>query len=225
MSKRDFLFELGTEELPPKSLSTLARALAEGIEKGLGTAAITHGEVEWFATPRRLAVRVHAMADKQPDQEIKRQGPAIANAFDAEGQPTKAAAGFAASCGVTLDQLQQVDGPKGRVLMFVGTKKGEPTAALLPGIVKASLDALPMAKAHVVADASERRERIRREAVALAQANGGHAVIEDALLDEVTALVEWPVPLAGRFEERYLQLPHEVPIATMQDHQRYFPVR
>jgi glycyl-tRNA synthetase beta chain len=290
MMKRDFLFELGTEELPPKSLFTLARALAAGIENGLTAAAIEHGEVEWFATPRRLAVRVHAMADKQPDQEIRRQGPAVANAFDASGQPTKAAMGFAASCAVSIDQLQQVDGPKGRVLMFVGTRKGEPTAALLPGIVMASLDALPIAKrmrwgsgeaefvrpvhwvvmllgttvvdceilgiaagkhsrghrfhapnplaiaspakyletlekAYVVANVSERRERIRSGAVALAQAGGGQAVIEEALLDEVTALVEWPVPLVGRFDEGYLELPQEVPIATMQDHQRYFPVR
>jgi glycyl-tRNA synthetase beta chain len=290
MAKRDFLFELGTEELPPKSLFTLARALADGVTKGLAAAALGHGEVEWFATPRRLAVRVHALAERQPDQEIKRQGPAVANAFDAAGQPTKAATGFAASCGVSVEELQQVDGPKGRVLMFVGTKKGEPTAALLPAIVKAALDALPIAKrmrwgagenefvrpvhwavmlfgttvvdcevlgvragkhsrghrfhapgqlsiaspakylealekAHVVANVADRRERIRSAATGLAQAIGGHAVIEDALLDEVTALVEWPVPLLGRFDERYLQLPQEVPIATMQDHQRYFPVR
>jgi glycyl-tRNA synthetase beta chain len=290
MAKRDFLFELGTEELPPKSLFTLARALADGVTKGLAAAALGHAEVEWFATPRRLAVRVHALAERQPDQEIKRQGPAVANAFDAAGQPTKAAAGFAASCGVSVEELQQVDGPKGRVLMFVGTKKGEPTAALLPPIVTAALDALPIAKrmrwgagenefvrpvhwavmlfgttvvdcevlgvragkhsrghrfhapgplsiaspakylealekAHVVANVADRRERIRSAAAGLAQAIGGHAVIEAALLDEVTALVEWPVPLLGRFDERYLQLPQEVPIATMQDHQRYFPVR
>jgi glycyl-tRNA synthetase beta chain len=290
MAKRDFLFELGTEELPPKSLFTLARALADGVTKGLAAAALGHAEVEWFATPRRLAVRVHALAERQPDQEIKRQGPAVANAFDAAGQATKAAAGFAASCGVSVEELQQVDGPKGRVLMFVGTKKGEPTAALLPPIVKAALDALPIAKrmrwgagenefvrpvhwavmlfgttvvdcevlgvrtgkhsrghrfhapgplsiaspakylealekAHIVANVADRRERIRSGAAGLAQAIGGHAVIEDALLDEVTALVEWPVPLLGRFDERYLQLPQEVPIATMQDHQRYFPVR
>ncbi len=289
MAKRDFLFELGTEELPPKSLFTLAQALADGIAKGLAAASIAHAEIEWFATPRRLAVRVHGVAERQPDQEIKRQGPAVANAFDAAGQPTKAASGFAASCGVSVEELQQVDGPKGRVLMFVGTRNGEPTTTLLPGIVKASLDALPIAKrmrwgagdaefvrpvhwavmlfgttvveaellgvrtgnksrghrfhapgaleisspakylpalkkAHVMADVAERRETIRRKATELAQAIG-EAVIEDALLDEVTALVEWPVPLIGRFDERYLQLPQEVPIATMQDHQRYFPIR
>ena len=290
MAKRDFLFELGTEELPPKSLFTLAQALADGVAKGLAAAAIVHGEIEWFATPRRLALRVHGVSERQPDQEIKRQGPAVANAFDADGQPTKAAAGFAASCGVGVDELQQVDGPKGRVLMFVGTRKGEATPALLPGIVKAALDALPIAKrmrwgageaefvrpvhwavmlfgttvveceilgvrtgkhsrghrfhapapllienpakylaalkkAHVLANVADRRERIRSGAEALAQSAGGHAVIEAALLDEVTALVEWPVPLLGRFDESYLELPQEVPIATMQDHQRYFPVR
>jgi glycyl-tRNA synthetase beta chain len=291
MSKRDFLLEIGTEELPPASLFTLAAALAEGIEKGLDAAALKRGETKWFATPRRLAVFIAGLADHQPDQQIKRQGPAVANAFGPEGQPTKAALGFAASCGVSIEQLQQVDGPKGRVLQFEGTKKGEATATLLPGIVKSSLDALPIArrmrwgsgtqefvrpvhwvvmlfgssvveteilgiasgkqsqghrfhgpaqlaipspakyaevlleKAHVVADVAQRRERIRSEVVAIAQSMGGHAVIEDKLLDEVTSLVEWPVAIAGRFDEEFLRLPQEVPIATMQDHQRYFPVR
>ncbi|MGH8185794.1 MAG: glycine--tRNA ligase subunit beta, partial [Steroidobacteraceae bacterium] len=290
MSKRDFLLEIGTEELPPKSLFTLARALADGLAKGLDAASIKRGEVEWFATPRRLAVRVAEVSDRQSDQQIKRQGPSVAQAFDA-GQPTKAALGFAASCGVAVDQLQQVEGPKGPVLLYVGTKTGEATAGLLPGIVKAALDALPIArrmrwgsgdhefvrpvhwvvmllgttvvegeilgvragkhsrghrfhapnpiaipaaakysqllleKGHVRVDVNERRERIRKDVTASAQSIGGVAVIEDALLDEVTALVEWPVALAGRFDERYLKLPSEVPIATMQDHQRYFPVR
>jgi glycyl-tRNA synthetase beta chain len=291
MSKRDFLLEIGTEELPPKSLFTLARALADGVAKGLEAASIAHGDVKWFATPRRLAVQIAAVADHQPDQEIRRQGPSVANAFNANGQPTPAAIGFAASCGVPLEQLQQVDGPKGRVLLFVGTKTGTATTQLLPQIVSSALDGLPIAKrmrwgsgdqefvrpvhwvvmlfgssvveaeilgvragkhtrghrfhapqeitlpspgkycevllekGHVIADPEQRRERIRSEVTSLAQSIGGHAVIEAALLDEVTALVEWPVPLAGRFDARYLQLPQEVPIATMQDHQRYFPVR
>jgi glycyl-tRNA synthetase beta chain len=291
MSKRDFLVEIGTEELPPASLFTLAAAFAEGVTKGLAAASVTHGEVKWFATPRRLAVYAAAVADQQPDQVIKRQGPSVTNAFGPDGQPTKAALGFAASCGVSIEQLQQVDGPKGKVLQYEGSKKGEATTALLPGIVTASLDALPIArrmrwgagsqefvrpvhwvvmlfgsnvveaeilgvpagkqtqghrfhgpkqlalsnpakyaetlleKAHVVADVSVRRERIRSEVNAIADSIGGIAVIEDKLLDEVTSLVEWPVPLAGRFDEQFLRLPQEVPIATMQDHQRYFPVR
>src|SRR5262245_60116916 len=146
MSKRDFLLEIGTEELPPTTLFVLAAALADGIAKGLDEAAIAHGAVEWFATPRRLAVRIAAVADHQPDQEVKRQGPPVASAFDAQGQPTKAASGFAASCGVTVEQLQQVDGPKGRALLYVGTRKGEATTSLLAGIVTAALGALPIAK-------------------------------------------------------------------------------
>ena len=291
MSKRDFLVEIGTEELPPASLFTLAAAFAEGIGKGLDAASIKYGSMKWFATPRRLAVYAAGVADHQPDQLIKRQGPSLANAFGPDGQPTKAALGFAASCGVALEQLQQVEGPKGKVLQFEASKKGEAATALLPGIVTASLDSLPIArrmrwgagsqefvrpvhwivmlfgssvieaeilgvrtgkhtrghrfhgpdqlaignpakysqllleKAHVVADIEERRERIRRDVIAMAESIGGHAVIDPKLLDEVTSLVEWPVALAGRFDEQFLRLPQEVPIATMQDHQRYFPVR
>ncbi len=291
MSKRDLLIEIGTEELPPKSLFTLAQAFASGIGNGLDAANVTHGAIEWFATPRRIAARIAGVSEQQPDQEIRRQGPAVANAFDASGQPTKAALGFAASCGVTLDELQQVEGPKGKVLQFVGTKRGAPTAQLIPAIVTAALDDLPIAKrmrwgsstqefvrpvhwvvmlfgshaveadilgilsgkqthghrfhapqaisisspakyldvlrdkGRVVADVNERRSAIEKRVNAIAESLGGIAVIEPALLDEVTALVEWPVPLAGRFDERYLDLPPEVLIATMQDHQRYFPVR
>lgn len=291
MSKRDFLVEIGTEELPPKSLFTLAKAFADGVEQGLGDANVKHGNVEWFATPRRLAVRIADVASQQPDQEIKRLGPALTNAYDANGQPTKAALGFAASCGVAIEELQQADGPKGRVLQYVGLKAGQATAVLLPNIVSAALNALPVAKrmrwgagaqefvrpvhwivmllgstvvdaeilgirsgkesrghrfhapkpivvatpakyaevlrdkGHVMVDVNARRESIRSGVTEIATSLGGVAVIEDALLDEVTALVEWPVPLAGRFDARFLELPAEVPIATMQDHQRYFPVR
>lgn len=291
MSRRDFLVEIGTEELPPKSLFTLAQAFGQGIGQGLVGAGVKHGQLEWFATPRRLAVRVLGVSDHQPDQDIKRQGPAVANAFDASGQPTKAALGFAVSCGVQLEELQQVDGPKGKVLQYVGVKPGEATPSLLPGIVTAALNALPIArrmrwgageqefvrpvhwvvmlfgsnvvettilgiaagkhsrghrfhapqeiaisspakyaealreKGHVVVDPNQRRDLIREGVTKLAESLGGNAVIEAALLDEVAALVEWPVPLAGHFDARFLTLPPEVLIATMQDHQRYFPVR
>jgi len=291
MSARDFLVEIGTEELPPKSLFTLAAAFAQAIDAGLAAAGLSHGSIEWFATPRRLAVRVAQLAAQQPDQQIRRQGPALAQAFDVAGAPTKAALGFAASCGVPFDALEQADGPKGRVLQYVGNKRGGSTAVLLPGLVSAALADLPIARrmrwgasdqefvrpvhwalmlfgtdvveaelfgiktgrdtrghrfhapqslsvtdpsvylevlrerGHVVASVQERREAIESGARALARSLGGEAVISAALLDEVTALVEWPVPIAGRFDERFLMLPAEVPIATMQDHQRYFPVR
>jgi glycyl-tRNA synthetase beta chain len=291
MSARDFLVEIGTEELPPKSLFALAESFAHGVETGLTSAGLGHGAVEWFATPRRLAVRVAQLAADQPDQQIRRQGPAVAQALDKSGAPTKAALGFAASCGVAFEALQQVDGPKGRVLQFVGTKRGEAAIALLPTIVNAALAGLPVARrmrwgsnqqefvrpvhwvvmlfgedvvdaevlgiratretrghrfhapqalslqnpnvyegllkeqGYVVAALADRRALIESGTRALAQSLGGEAVIETALLNEVAALVEWPVPIAGRFDERFLSLPAEVPIATMQDHQRYFPVR
>jgi glycyl-tRNA synthetase beta chain len=291
MSRRDFLVEIGSEELPPKSLFVLLDSFANGIVKALDAANIAHGEVKTYATPRRLAVHIAAVADQQPDVEIKRQGPAVANAFDASGAPTRAALGFAASCGVAIEQLEQADGPKGRVLQYVGTKTGEATLTLLPAMVATSLDNLPIAKrmrwgageqefvrpvhwvvmllgsavveadilgihagkqsrghrfhapqpltiaspakyastlrekGYVMADVNERRELIRSGVIAAAQAVNGEAVIDAALLDEVTALVEWPVPVTGSFDARFLDLPAEVPIATMQDHQRYFPVR
>ena len=146
MSTRDFLVEIGTEELPPKSLFTLAEAFAKSIDDGLTAAGISHGSVEWFATPRRLAVRISQVVFQQPDQAVRRQGPSIAQAFDKAGAPTKAALGFAASCGVPFESLEQVDGPKGRVLQYVGTKRGEATTSLLPGIVSSALAALPIAR-------------------------------------------------------------------------------
>src|SRR5690606_20773622 len=142
----DFLVELGTEELPPKSLFTLAQAFADGLAERLAAAQLAHAGVAWFATPRRLAVRTAKLTDRPPDHAVQRLGPAVSAAFDASGQPTRAALGFAAACGVAVDQLQQVDGPKGKVLQYRATRPGEPTQALLPGIVNATLAALPIAR-------------------------------------------------------------------------------
>jgi glycyl-tRNA synthetase beta chain len=288
---RDFLVEIGTEELPPKSLLALATAFADGIAKGLTEAGLPHKAVERFATPRRLAVRVRRLAERQPDRAIERRGPPVKAAFDAQGAPTQAALAFAKGCGVEVATLERLETPKGVWLVHRGTEAGSGTIALLPGIVQASLDALPIARrmrwgageaqfvrpvhwvlmlfgrdvvpcsildvpagnlsyghrfmapkalriaspasyagtlhkrGRVLADIHERRETIRQGVTAAAARLGGNAVMSEDLLDEVTALVEWPVPLAGRFDERFLELPAEVLIATMQDHQRYFPVR
>jgi glycyl-tRNA synthetase beta chain len=212
-------------------------------------------------------------------------------AFDAQGVPTQAALAFARSCGIEVSTLEKLETPKGVWLVHRGTEAGAHTLNLLPGIVQAALDALPIAKrmrwgageaefvrpvhwvlmlfgreevpceilgvragnltyghrfmapralrigspaayvatlhrrGRVLADIHERRESIRQGVTVAAQRLNGQAMIDEALLDEVTALVEWPVPLAGRFDQPYLELPQEVLIATMQDHQRYFPVR
>jgi glycyl-tRNA synthetase beta chain len=80
------------------------------------------------------------------------------------------------------------------------------------------------ARGYVLANFAERRERVREQVLAAGIAAGGRAIISDQLLDEVTSLVEWPVAVSGRYEERFLALPREVLVATLQDHQRYFPV-
>jgi len=290
-ASRDFLVEIGTEELPPKSLLNLSAAFAEGIAKGLKDAGLAYKSLEAFATPRRLAVRVRRLAEQQPDRPLEKRGPPVKAAFDASGAPTQAALAFARGCGVDVAALEKIETPKGEWLVHRGTEMGARTASLLPGIVTASLDALPIAKrmrwgageaqfvrpAHwvvllfghevldaeilglkagnltyghrfmapralklsspasyvgtllkrgkVMVDFAARRDAIRAGVTSAAEQIGGIAVIDAALLDEVTGLVEWPVPLAGRFDPQFLELPQEVPIATMQEHQRYFPVR
>mgnify|MGYP005811120335 CR=1 FL=1 len=287
----DFLVELGTEELPPKALLTLAEAFRDGLVSRVGAAGLAHGKVDFFATPRRLAVRIGALARQAPEQNVQRRGPPVSAAFDKSGAPTRAAQAFAQSCGVALDSLGRETDPRGNeCLSFSGMKPGLPAAELLPVFVQESLDALPIPKrmrwgageaqfvrpvhwlvmlhgesvvpatildvragnesrghrfhaptplrittpaayedilrsqGRVVADFAVRREQIRTGVTQLATQNGGRAVMSDALLDEVTALVEWPVPLAGHFEPRFLELPRELLISVLQDHQRYFPV-
>ena len=286
----DFLLEIGTEELPPRALLTLQKALVSGLTAGLDKAQLAHGELTGYATPRRLAVWVKRLATRQPEQHLKRKGPPLAAAFDAAGAPTRAALAFAESCGVNVAALERLAEGKGTFLFFIGSKAGERAAELLPGIVHTALEQLPIPRrmhwgsgdalfvrpvhwllmlfgqdvvpatlldtpaghityghrfhapkplritsagayertlrerGRVLADFNMRRERIRTEVTALARSLNGRALIGEELLEEVTALVEWPVALAGRFEERFLSLPREVLISTLEDHQRYFPV-
>jgi glycyl-tRNA synthetase beta chain len=290
MSRRDFLVEIGTEELPPLALKSLAESFAAGIAKGLEAARLKHGRVQHFASPRRLAVLVKGLTEQQPEQELKRRGPPVTAAFDASGNPTRAALAFAESCGTSVAALSRITEPKGEFLFYSARVPGRAAQELLPGVVTEALDGLPIPKrmrwgsgdaefvrpvqwvvllfgkevirarildtesgqltyghrfhapkplriatpggyvgtlrtrGYVTADFEERREKIRAGVNELAQGLGGVAVSSDELFDEVTALVEWPVPLAGEFEARFLELPREVLIATLQDHQRYFPL-
>lgn len=289
--RRDFLVELGTEELPPRALPGLETAFRDGIATRLAELGIRHGAIDSFAAPRRLAVRVRRLAIRQSDSKIKRRGPPLSAAFDPAGAPTRAALAFAQSCGVAVEALGRERDPKGgEYLHWSGLKSGAESVSLLPGIVQGALDALPIPKrmrwgrgeaafvrpvhwllmllgrevvpaailgvqagaltrghrfmapkairvtspasyarvllgrGKVMASFGERREHIRAQVQSLATTLAGHALVDTALLDEVTALVEWPVALAGRFEERFLALPREVLISTLQNHQRYFPV-
>lgn len=283
MSAQDFLVELGTEELPPKALKSLGEAFLAGIEKGLKGAGLAYASARVFAAPRRLAVLIEQLATQQPDRSHSVDGPPLQAAFDANGNPTQAALGFAKKCGVDLEQIDK-SGPK---LKFSQTIPGQPAVGLLPGIVEASLNELPIPKrmrwaarkeefvrptqwlvmlfgdqvidceilaqkagresrghrfhspgkvhisrpstyledlrgAYVLADFAERRELIAARVDELAAAQQGSAIVPADLLDEVTALVEWPVPLVCSFEERFLEVPQEALISTMQDNQKYF---
>jgi len=291
MSAESLLIELGTEELPPKALNNLSKAFTNGIVDGLKKAGFEINEVESFAAPRRLAVLIKDIDSSQPDREVERKGPNLKAAYDAEGQPTKAVIGFARSCGVEVDALQQQETDKGTWLVFKATEKGKVLADLLEDIINQSLARLPIPKrmrwgssdvefvrpahwlivmhgdqvinvdvlglqsssksfghrfhapgeitiatatdykdrlqseAYVIASFEERKQIIEQQVIDTVKKLGGEAVIDEALLDEVTALNEWPIAVAGEFEEVYLQVPSEVLIKTMQDNQKYFPVK
>ena len=113
MSENTFLVEIGTEELPPKALRSLAESFAANVTAELDNAGLAHGKVEWFAAPRRLALKVANLAAAQADREVEKRGPAIAQAFDAEGKPSKAAEGWARGCGITVDQAERLTTDKG----------------------------------------------------------------------------------------------------------------
>ena len=137
MNRHDFLVEIGAEEMPPKSLVALGEAFRDGVVAGLAEAGLSHGAVQAYFTPRRLAVGVQKLLDRQPEQRIERRGPPIAAAFDAAGKPTRAATAFAESCGVKVEELTRIDDNKGQFLFCRTTRPGEAAARLLPGIVQA----------------------------------------------------------------------------------------
>ena len=109
MTTRDFLVELGTEELPPKALKKLSEAFAQGIEQGLADANISGSQTEIFAAPRRLAVRISGLPEKQADQDETLYGPPAKIGFDEDGKPTKAAEGFAKRAGVDISEIKTGD--------------------------------------------------------------------------------------------------------------------
>ena len=149
MSTKDFLVELGTEELPPKALKTLSDAFTSGITQGLKDANLNFGEVVAFAAPRRLAVRIAGLETQQADQEETLYGPPAKIAFDADGKPTKAAEGFASRAGASAADLQTAPESHGKnagKLMIQRTIKGKQTTELLGDIVQTSLDKLPIPK-------------------------------------------------------------------------------
>jgi len=146
MTTQNFLVEIGTEELPPKALKTLATSFADNVEAQLNQAGLTFDKIEWFAAPRRLAVKVLNLATQQPSKEIEKRGPAVSAAFDAEGKPTKAAEGWARGCGITVEQAERIATDKGEWLVHRAKIEGQPTKNLLNDIVSNALAKLPIPK-------------------------------------------------------------------------------
>ena len=146
MTTQNFLVEIGTEELPPKALKTLATSFADNVEAELNQAGLSFDKIEWFAAPRRLAVKVLNLATQQPSKEIEKRGPAVSAAFDAEGKPTKAAEGWARGCGITVEQAERIATDKGEWLVHRAKIEGQPTKNLLNSIVANALAKLPIPK-------------------------------------------------------------------------------
>ena len=146
MSTENLLVELGTEELPPKALKSLGLAFRDGIVDGLGQRELDFGEVQWFASPRRLAVLVHGVALQAADREVEVLGPPVDRARDDAGDWTPAAAGFARKQGVEPDALQSIDTPKGARLGLRSRVSGVKTRECLNEIIQGSIQQLPIPK-------------------------------------------------------------------------------
>ncbi len=289
-SVANLLVEIGTEELPPKALRDLKDAFATQLTSGLADARLEHGEVQSFASPRRLTVVVADLVAQQEERRVEQKGPPEKIAFDDSGEATPAALAFAKKCGVSVAELSRVDTDKGVWLAHSSVEAGQSIDDLLPSIIEKALAALPIPRrmrwgageaefvrpihwsvllhgervidatilgiktgndsqghrfhapgpiripsadayldtlekeGFVIADFERRREMVREGVDAAAASAGGEVVEADALYDEVAALVEWPVPVVGRFDKKFLELPREVVVSTLTGHQRYFPV-
>ncbi|AWL10520.1 Glycine--tRNA ligase [Saliniradius amylolyticus] len=289
MHTESLLIEIGTEELPPKALQSLSIAFADGIEAGLEKAELSFSKLDTFAAPRRLGVLVSDLSAQQADKVVEKRGPAISAAFDGTGEPTKAALGWARGQGIELDDAQRLKTDKGEWLLHKAEVKGQALDALLPEIVSAALNGLPIPKpmrwgssqtqfirpvhtvtllygakvidaqilginsgrninghrfhssgaielahandyqealhkAYVIADFDQRKARIRQQLEDAAKHQQAVVDMDDDLLNEVTALVEWPEVLVASFDQRFLDVPKEALIYTMKDDQKYFPL-
>lgn len=289
MNVDNLIVEIGTEELPPKSLIKLASSFAQNIEKAFLENSFSFSEVKWFASPRRLAVYVTELASMQADRTIEVRGPAVTAAFDGEGNPSPAALGWAKSNNINFADTTRLKTDKGEWLFYQGVESGAPVASLLGDLVEKALRTLPIPKPmkwgsnnvqfirpihtvtmllgetliegevlgisssrkilghrfhgpksfqldnansylrtlkdhFVIADFAERKEKIRIEIEQSAKAEQAIADLNDELLDEITALVEWPVALIASFEDTFLAVPKEALIYTMKGDQKYVPL-
>lgn len=283
MAGGEFLLEVRAEEIPARMLAPAMAELAAALAADLAGRDLA-AEIETAFTPRRLVLVARGLADREPDREERVVGPPAAVAFDAAGEPTKAALGFAARCGVAPADLERVATDKGEYLAATVRTAGRPTAEVLAEAVPRALAALAWPKTmrwgsgygpwvrpvhglvalfagEVVAFAlfgvaagaetvghpvlspapfavkgfADYRRKLGRRGVEIAPAKrraalleamtaaaaelGGELVEDDELLDKLAAICEVPGVLVGAFDEAFLELPREVLIASLRDHQ------
>jgi len=289
MRTDNLLVEIGTEELPPRSLAKLAKAFADNVRAELEGAEFPFQDIHWYATPRRIAVKVDGLAEQQSDKLVEKRGPAVSAAFDAQGKATRAAEGWARSNGIEASQAERLVTDKGEWLLYRAEVKGQNIDCLLESIIVSALAKLPIPKPmrwgakptqfirpvhtvtmlygdevisatvlgvnsarkvmghrfhgdkhfelshaddylatlekhYVLADFEQRKGKIRSGIASVSRAENAVADTSEALLDEVTSLVEWPVVLTASFDESFLAVPKEALIYTMKDDQKYFPL-
>ncbi len=287
--KQDFLMEIGCEEIPSRFLPGAMEQLEQGAASLLEENRLGYGNIETYATPRRLVVLIKELESEQADLVEKVKGPPKDKAYDEQGEPTKALHGFVKSQGITMEQVEEEVIKNARYLVARKEISGRPTEELLPDLMPQLIRKLSFPKPmywqskdvrfarpirwilalygsktarfkfagleagnktyghrflapgpfeinsadeffscleenYVVLDHNRRRDIILEQLKEKAEEKGGVALIDDDLLEEVTYLVEYPLAVDGTFDEAYLDLPQEVPITTMQHHQRYFPI-
>jgi len=285
--QHELFVEIGTEEIPAGFLLPALAEMKNIMARKLDELGLPHGKITTAGTPRRLALAVSDLADRQPDRDEEVLGPPKKAAFDADGRPTKAAEGFAKSRNATVADLQTVTTPKGEYLMLACHHQGEETATLLTRLLPELITGLPFPKsmrwgvgrtsfvrpiqwlvalfggtvvpfavgdiqsgnttrghrfmnpapikvtsfkqyreelrrAHVLVDQEERRQAVSETVKQAAEAAGGQIITDEELVDTVTNLVEEPHGVNGSFDQRFLELPREVLITSMREHQKYF---
>ena len=287
--QHELLLEIGTEEIPAGFIVPAVTHLQNSLTNKLAELKITHGAAHMAATPRRLAVCVENLQDRQPDTQEEVMGPPKKAAFDDNNQPTQAAIGFAKSRGVSVDDLEVVATPRGEYLMLRQINKGKPTLEILAAVLPELIQGIPfpksmrwgggslafarpihwlvglykgkvvdfvvddtksgnttfghrfmdkapikvadyaqyvnkLEKAAVIVDLGKRRQAVLKEIHDAAQMAGGNILSDEDLVDTVVNLVEKPHAVCGTFEQRFLELPRDVLITSMREHQKYFSV-
>ncbi|MBX2829750.1 MAG: glycine--tRNA ligase subunit beta [Rhodospirillales bacterium] len=278
----ELLLELFSEEIPARMQARASADLAKLITDGLKAADLAFDKVEALVTPRRLTLIIDGLPEKQPDLREERRGPRA----DA---PEKAINGFLTGNGVTLDQCEKREMPKGTFLFAIVEQKGRAASEVIKEIIEEAMAKLPWPKsmrwgtekvrwvrqldrilclfdgkvipatygpvtagnttsghrflapaefsvangaeykeklraAKVMIDREERKQVILDGAKKLAAAEGFKLLEDNGLLEEVCGLVEWPVPVMGKVDDLFMDIPREVLETSMREHQKYFVV-